>query len=134
MYNKEDRNAANDRFRAIMNQLQKLDREEEFKSACLEMTGKYSNEITKLRIQVAELQTKVDLYEKYISYCIDHDTVNLGEVCAFNGKLYRMVSREDKKEKDTVNTVTCEFHCVSSENGFKVGFSGRDKESSNAGR
>lgn len=22
---------------------------------------------------------------------------------------------EDKKEKDTVNTVTCEFHCVSSE-------------------
>lgn len=133
MYNKEDRNAANDRFRAIMNQLQKLDREEEFKSACLGMTGKYSNEITKLRIQVAELQTKVDLYEKYISYCIDHDTVNLGEVCAFNGKLYRMVSREDKKEKDTVGTVTCEFHCVSSENDFKIGFSGGDKERNNAG-
>lgn len=133
MYNKEDRNAANDRFRAIMNQLQKLDREEEFKSACLGATGKYRNEITKLRIQVAELQAKVDLYEKYISYCIDHDTVNLGEVCAFNGKLYRMVSREDKKEKDTVGTVTCEFHCVSSENDFKVGFSGVDKESSNAG-
>ena len=133
MYNKEDRNAANDRFRAIMNQLQKLDREEEFKSACLGATGKYRNEITKLRIQVAELQAKVDLYEKYISYCIDHDTVNLGEVCVFNGKLYRMVSREDKKEKDTVGTVTCEFHCVSSENDFKVGFSGGDKESSNAG-
>lgn len=38
-----------------------------------------------------------------------------------------------RKEKDTVNTVTCEFHCVSSENDFKVGFSGGDKESSNAG-
>lgn len=133
MYNKEDRNVANDRFRAVMNQLQKLDQEEEFKSACLAATGKYRNEITKLRIQVAELQTKVDLYEKYISYCIDHDSVDLGEVCAFNGKLYRMVSRKDKKEKDTVNTVTCEFHCVSSENDFKVGFNGGDKESSNAG-
>lgn len=40
---------------------------------------------------------------------------------------------EDKKEKDTVNTVTCEFHCVSSENDFKVGFNGGDKESNNAG-
>lgn len=40
---------------------------------------------------------------------------------------------EDKKEKDTVNTVTCEFHCVSSENDFKVGFNSGDKESNNAG-
>lgn len=40
---------------------------------------------------------------------------------------------EDKKEKDIVNTVTCEFHCVSSENDFKVGFNGGDKESNNAG-
>lgn len=37
------------------------------------------------------------------------------------------------EEKDTVNTVTCEFHCVSSENDFKVGFNGGDKESNNAG-
>ena len=41
---------------------------------------------------------------------------------------------EFKKEKDTVNTVTCEFHCVSSENDFKVGFNGGYKESNNAGR
>lgn len=40
---------------------------------------------------------------------------------------------EDKKEKDTVNTITCEFHCVSSENDFKVGFNDGDKESNNAG-
>lgn len=40
---------------------------------------------------------------------------------------------EDMKEKDTVNTVTCKFHCVSSENDFKVGFNGGDKESNNAG-
>lgn len=40
---------------------------------------------------------------------------------------------EDKKEKDAVNTVTCEFHCISSENDFKVGFNGGDKESNNAG-
>lgn len=39
---------------------------------------------------------------------------------------------EDKKEKDNINTVTCEFHCVSSENDFKVGFNGGDKESNNA--
>lgn len=40
---------------------------------------------------------------------------------------------EDKKEKDTVNNVTCEFHCVSSENDFKVGFNDGDKEGNNAG-
>lgn len=40
---------------------------------------------------------------------------------------------EDKKEKDTVNTVACEFNCVSSENDFKVRFNGGDKESNNAG-
>ena len=74
MYNKEDRAVANDRFRAIMKQIQKLDQEEEFKSACFGTTEKYRNEITKLRIQIAELQTKVDLYEKYISYCADHDS------------------------------------------------------------
>lgn len=105
MYNKEDRNVANDRFRAIMNQIQKLDRDEEFESACL-------NEVTKLRIQIAELQTKVDLYEKYISYCTDHDSVELGEVCSFNGELYRMVSREDKQDTNSAKTVSCEFRCT----------------------
>mgnify|MGYP007072468369 CR=1 FL=1 len=112
MYSKEDRNVANDRFRAVMNQLQKLDREKEFKSACLGATEKYRNEVTKLRIQMAELQTKVDLYEKYISYCTDHDSVELGEVCSFNGELYRMVSREDKQDTDSPKTVCCEFICV----------------------
>lgn len=112
MYNKEDRNVAYARFRAITRQLQKLDREAEFKSACLGATEKYRNEITKLHIQIAELQTKVDLYEKYISYCTDHDSVELGEVCSFNGELYRMVSREDKQDADSAKTVLCEFICV----------------------
>ena len=95
--------------------------------------AKLKEELNAKDISIASLKEKVNLYEKYISYSIDHDTVDLGEICAFNGKLYRMVSREDKKEKDTVNTVTCEFHCVSSENDFKVGFNGGDKESNNAG-
>lgn len=68
MYNKEDRAIANDRYRAIINQLLKLDREEEFRSACLGATEKYRQEITDLRLQIAELKNKVDLYEKYISY------------------------------------------------------------------
>lgn len=112
MYNKEDRAVANDRFRAIMNQIQKLDREEEFKSACLTTAEKCRNEVAKLRVKMAELQTKVDLYEKYISYCTDHDSVELGEVCSFNGELYRMVSREDKQDTDSAKTVCCEFICV----------------------
>ena len=95
--------------------------------------AKLKEELNAKDISIASLKEKVNLYEKYISYSIDHDTVDLGEICAFNGKLYRMVRREDKKEKDTVNTVTCEFHCVSSENDFKVGFNGGDKESNNAG-
>lgn len=112
MYNKEDRAVANDRFRAIMNQIQKLDREEQFKFACLTTAEKCRNEVAKLRVKMAELQTKVDLYEKYISYCTDHDSVELGEVCSFNGELYRMVSREDKQDTDSAKTVCCEFICV----------------------
>lgn len=61
---------------------------------------------------MAELQTKVDLYEKYISYCADHDSVELGGVCSFDGELYRMVSREDKQDTDSAKTVCCEFICV----------------------
>lgn len=79
MYTKKDRTLANDRFRA-----------------CIKAMEKYRNEVTDLRLRMAELQTKVDLYEKYISYCTDHDSIELGEVCSFNGELYRMVSREDK--------------------------------------
>lgn len=112
MYNKKDRAIANDRFRAIMNQIQKLDREEEFKSACLTTAEKCRNEVAKLCVQIAELQTKVNLYEKYISYCTDHDSVELGEVCSFNGELYRMVSREDKQDTDSAKTVCCEFRCT----------------------
>lgn len=112
MYNKEDRAVANDRYRAIMNQILKLDREEEFKSACLTTAEKCRNEVAKLRVQIAELQTKVNLYEKYISRCVDHDSVELGEVCSFNGELYSMVSREDKQDTDSAKTVCCEFICV----------------------
>lgn len=50
--------------------------------------------------------------DKYISYCTDHDSVELGEVCSFNGELYRMVSREDKQDTDSAKTVCCEFICV----------------------
>ena len=112
MYNKEDRAVANDRYRAVMNQLHKMDRDEERESAYIASIGKYRSKITDLRLKVAELQTKVDLYEKYISYCIDHDSVELGEVCSFNGELYRMVSREDKQDADSAKTVLCEFICV----------------------
>lgn len=89
MYTKEDRTLANDRFRA-----------------CIKA------EVTDLRLRMAELQTKVDLYEKYISYCTDHDSIELGEVCSFNGELYRMVSREDKQDTDSAKTVCCEFRCT----------------------
>lgn len=112
MYNKEDRAVANDQFRAIMRQLQKLDRETEFEFSCKNAMARYRNEVAKLRVQMAELQTKVDLYEKYISYCVDHDSIELGEVCSFNGELYRMVSREDKQDTDSEKTVYCEFHCT----------------------
>lgn len=112
MYNKEDRAVANDRFRAIMNQIQKLDREKELEASCAKPMGMYRNEIAKMACKMAELQTKVDLYEKYISYCTDHDSVELGEVCSFNGELYRMVSREDKQDTDSAKTVCCEFICV----------------------
>lgn len=112
MYNKEDRAVANDRFRAIMNQIQKLDRETEFEASCIKAMAAYRNKLAKMSCKMAELQTKVDLYEKYISYCIDHDSVELGEVCSFNGELYRMVSREDKQDADSAKTVCCEFICV----------------------
>lgn len=112
MYNKEDRAVANDRFRDIMNQIQKLDRETEFEASCRKAMAAYRNELAKMACKVAELQTKVDLYEKYISYCTDHDSVELGEVCSFNGELYRMVSREDKQDTDFAKTVCCEFICV----------------------
>lgn len=108
MYNKEDRSVANDRFRAITRQLQELDREAEFEASCIKAMAAYRNKLAKM----AELQTKVDLYEKYISYCTDHDSVELGEVCSFNGELYRMVSREDKQDTDSAKTVCCEFICV----------------------
>lgn len=45
MYNKEDRSVANDRFRAVMNQLQKLDRDEEFESSCNKAMALYRNEL-----------------------------------------------------------------------------------------
>lgn len=82
-----------------MNQFHKMDRDEERESAYIASIGKYRKKITDLRLKMAELQTKVDLYEKYISYCIDHDSVELGEVYSFNGELYRMVSREAMTEK-----------------------------------
>lgn len=112
MYNKEDRSVANDRFRAVMNQIQKLDRETEFEASCRKAMAAYRNKLDKMACKMAELQTKVDLYEKYISYCTDYDSVELGEVCAFNGELYRMVSREDKQDTDSAKTVCCEFICV----------------------
>lgn len=112
MYNKEDRAVANDRYRAIMNQIQKLDREEEFKSACLTTAEKCRNEVAKLRVQIAELQTKVDLYEKYISSCTARDSIELGGVCSFNGELYLMVSREDKQDTNSAKIVSCEFRCT----------------------
>lgn len=94
MYNKEDRAVANDRFRAIMNQIQKLDRETEFEASCRKAMAAYRNKLAKMACKIAELKAKVDLYEKYISYCTDHDSVELGE-------LYRMVSREDKQDADS---------------------------------
>lgn len=112
MYNKKDRAIENDRFRAIMNQIQKLDLEKEFEASCTKAMGMYRNEIAKMACKMAELKAKVDLYEKYISYCTDHDSVELGEVCSFNGELYRMVSREDKQGTDSAKTVCCEFICV----------------------
>lgn len=112
MYNKEDRAIANDRYRAIINQLLKLDREAEFEASCIKAMAAYRNKLAKMACKMAELQTKVDLYEKYISYCTDHDSVELGEVCSFNGELYRMVSREDKQDTDSAKTVCCEFICV----------------------
>lgn len=112
MYNKEDRAVANDRFRAIMNQIQKLDRETEFEASCRKAMAAYRNKLDKMSCKMAELQTKVDLYEKYISYCTDHDSVELGEVCAFNGELYLMVSREDKQDTNSAKTVNCEFRCT----------------------
>ena len=146
MYTKDDRELAEMRHDDIRKELRNLNSFfNSFKSTEMYRIGKalrvsdLQNENAKLKeelnakdISIASLKEKVNLYEKYISYSIDHDTVDLGEICAFNGKLYRMVSREDKKEKDTVNTVTCEFHCISSENDFKVGFNGGDKESNNA--
>lgn len=39
MYNKEDRAVANDRYRAVMNQLHKMDRDEERESAYIASTG-----------------------------------------------------------------------------------------------
>lgn len=112
MYNKEDRAVANDRFRAIMNQIQKLDRETEFEASCRKTMAAYRNKLTKMACKMAKLQTKVELYEKYISSCTDHDSIELGEVCSFNGELYRLVSREDKQNTDSDKTVCCEFVCV----------------------
>lgn len=108
MYTKEDEKLANDRFVAIMKQLQELDQMKDYRIECIN-----------LGLQIAELKTKVDLYEKYISYCIDHDSVELGEVCSFNGELYRMVSREDKHDADSVKTVCCKFQCVDEVKGKK---------------
>ena len=101
MYTRDDRILDNDRYVAIITRLQKLDRTEE-----------YRNEIIKLGLQLAELQTKVNLYEKYISYCIDHDSIELGEVCSFDGELYRMVSRKDEHNTGCPKTICCEFHCT----------------------
>lgn len=59
MCNKEDRSVANDRFRAVMNQLQKLDRDEEFESSCNKAMALYRNELAKMACKAAELQTEV---------------------------------------------------------------------------
>ena len=102
MYNKYDRSLANDRFRATMKKLQKLDQTED-----------YRNKIIDLNCQITELRTKVDIYEKYISRCVDHDSIELKEVYSFDGELYRMVSREDKHDADsTKTTVCCKFQCL----------------------
>lgn len=106
-----------------MNQLHKMDRDEECESAYIASIGKYRKKITDLRLKMAELQTKVDLYEKYISYCTDHDSVELGEVCSFNGELYLMVSREDKQDTNSAKTVSCEFRCTTT---LTKDFSNRD--------
>jgi hypothetical protein len=112
MYNKEDRSVAYDRYRAISKQLERLDREEEFEASCRKAMAAYRNKLAKMACKMAELKAKVDLYEKYISYCIDHDSVELGEVCSFNGELYLMVSREDKQDTNSAKTVSCEFRCT----------------------
>ena len=112
MYNKEDRAVANDRYRAVMNQIQNLNRETEFEASCRKAMAAYRNKLAKMACKMAELKAKVDLYEKYISYCTDHDSVELGEVCSFNGELYRMASREDKQDADSAKTVCCEFRCT----------------------
>lgn len=39
MYNKEDRSVANDRYRAVMNQFHKMDRDEERESAYIGTNG-----------------------------------------------------------------------------------------------
>lgn len=148
MYTKNDRELAEMQRYNIKQELRNLnflfDLTEQYRNGMADLVKQVSdlkNENAKLKekvnakdVSIASLKAEVNLYEKYISYSINHDTVDLGEVCAFNGKLYKMVSREDKKEKDTVNTVTCEFHCISSADDFKVGFNGGDKENTNAKR
>lgn len=87
---------------------------------------------------MAQKETRVILLPSYLEAQIVPDDIEI-RFANGNGKCVLIPTKndrdlaEDKKEKDTVNTVTCEFHCVSSENDFKVGFNGGDKESNNAG-
>lgn len=98
MHTKEDKTLAKDRFVATMKQLQKLD-----------LTEEYRHQIIDLACKVAKLQTKVDLYERYLSYHGHHDNIELGGIYSFDGELYRMVSRNDEQDTDSAHTIYCKF-------------------------
>lgn len=60
----------------------------------------------------AELQTKVDLYEKYIQSISNVDSDTLDQVYMFNGELYRLTSRRINEGSDRSKTILAEFECV----------------------
>lgn len=61
----------------------------------------------------AVLETKVELYEKFIAKMLENDPDKSNEVIMYEGELYRLVSSTISKEPNEPKTLDASFRCTS---------------------
>lgn len=61
----------------------------------------------------AVLETKVELYEKFIAKMLENDPDKSNEVIMYEGELYRLVSSTVSKEPGEPKTLDASFRCTS---------------------
>lgn len=61
----------------------------------------------------AVLETKVELYEKFIDKMLENDPDKSNEVIMYEGELYRLVSSTVSKEPGEPKTLDASFKCTS---------------------